>query len=594
MQCPLAPFQLIIVICLLLFTLTFDASHQSEILIIRHGRSRSRHSIEKDHARWGLKALTNLTLVEGHDGSLEFPDIDSNTELNILNFHVNNKGNVSITNSSSSKSSEWNGTVGSFEINFTHNPNPKANGDGRSGEKQTNFDDWVRQQRTTEMPKSDFLPSSSPVSLLPKSTATSSPTKQQHRSFTKSSKDISRTHGNGIEGAHEDVEKEHKNEIMLDIKNTVDKGIQYLKSHGNLNEIKIEINDFHSARVDDDANVRRRERNKIAYRTQFIPVAVKMDQTSHSSSSQNPSNQQQQHQPKQRHQQRRLIHDEHQQQQANEIKINGGKELGIVTILTSQSHQDTRNNAYSHRHPTKQLKSHSPHATSISSDMSQQQQHSIVDGIDSNSNLADVFYVPSSTEEPMLGDQAIHLSDEMKSSDQTAATPFDVDKSLKEDKNAAAAAAHSHAHADTSQHDDAGRSHDNVNSDAGTTVRAKENNSEVESIQNDEENTLDAIENINSHYYVEDIEGEPIEVEEYHQYDENLDETSKRNRQNLKRGRDVVTQFLKIVESQHSLGGNCTAGTETNLGEGVVDRYAQDRFRVEAEVAVNRANMLTR
>jgi len=26
----------------------------------------------------------------------------------------------------------------------------------------------------------------------------------------------------------------------------------------------------------------------------------------------------------------------------------------------------------------------------------------------------------------------------------------------------------------------------------------------------------------------------------------------------------------------------------------VVDRYAQDRFRVEAEVAVNRANMLTR
>jgi len=36
------------------------------------------------------------------------------------------------------------------------------------------------------------------------------------------------------------------------------------------------------------------------------------------------------------------------------------------------------------------------------------------------------------------------------------------------------------------------------------------------------------------------------------------------------------------------------AGTSLNLGEGVVDRYAQDRFRVEAEVAVNRANMLTR
>jgi len=57
---------------------------------------------------------------------------------------------------------------------------------------------------------------------------------------------------------------------------------------------------------------------------------------------------------------------------------------------------------------------------------------------------------------------------------------------------------------------------------------------------------------------------------------------------------DVVTRFLTIVESQQLLGENCTAGTDLNLGEGVVDRYAQERFRVEADVAVNRANMLTR
>ncbi|KAF5305326.1 hypothetical protein FQR65_LT07752 [Abscondita terminalis] len=57
---------------------------------------------------------------------------------------------------------------------------------------------------------------------------------------------------------------------------------------------------------------------------------------------------------------------------------------------------------------------------------------------------------------------------------------------------------------------------------------------------------------------------------------------------------DIVTRFLRIVESQHFLGENCTAGTDLNLGEGVVDRYAQERFRVEADVAVNRANMLTR
>lgn len=57
---------------------------------------------------------------------------------------------------------------------------------------------------------------------------------------------------------------------------------------------------------------------------------------------------------------------------------------------------------------------------------------------------------------------------------------------------------------------------------------------------------------------------------------------------------DIVTRFLHIVESQHTLGENCTAGTDLSLGEGVVDRYAQERFRVEADVAVNRANMLTR
>ena len=57
---------------------------------------------------------------------------------------------------------------------------------------------------------------------------------------------------------------------------------------------------------------------------------------------------------------------------------------------------------------------------------------------------------------------------------------------------------------------------------------------------------------------------------------------------------DIVTKFLRIVESQHFLGDNCTAGTDFNLGEGVVDRYAQERFRLEAEVAVNRANWLTR
>lgn len=64
--------------------------------------------------------------------------------------------------------------------------------------------------------------------------------------------------------------------------------------------------------------------------------------------------------------------------------------------------------------------------------------------------------------------------------------------------------------------------------------------------------------------------------------------------QNNKPNLDIVTKFLRIVESQSLMGENCTAGTDFNLGEGVVDRYAQERFRLEAEVAVNRANWLTR
>lgn len=52
---------------------------------------------------------------------------------------------------------------------------------------------------------------------------------------------------------------------------------------------------------------------------------------------------------------------------------------------------------------------------------------------------------------------------------------------------------------------------------------------------------------------------------------------------------DILTEHLQIIESQNSK--DCTAGTSKSLGEGVVDN---SRFQIEANVAVNRANMLTR
>lgn len=86
------------------------------------------------------------------------------------------------------------------------------------------------------------------------------------------------------------------------------------------------------------------------------------------------------------------------------------------------------------------------------------------------------------------------------------------------------------------------------------------------------------------------------ETGEYEENDDDDDVDAEKSAiENVRTGHiDIVTRFLRIVESQHLLGENCTAGTDLNLGEGVVDRYAQERFRVEADVAVNRANMLTR
>lgn len=45
--------------------------------------------------------------------------------------------------------------------------------------------------------------------------------------------------------------------------------------------------------------------------------------------------------------------------------------------------------------------------------------------------------------------------------------------------------------------------------------------------------------------------------------------------------RDKANVLLRIVESQQQLGGNCTAGTDLNMGEGVVDRYAQVRSPIQ-------------
>ncbi|XP_032671293.1 uncharacterized protein LOC116844192 [Odontomachus brunneus] len=83
-------------------------------------------------------------------------------------------------------------------------------------------------------------------------------------------------------------------------------------------------------------------------------------------------------------------------------------------------------------------------------------------------------------------------------------------------------------------------------------------------------------------------------VLDYTSYEELVNASDRGRRRPEAAQVDIVTRFLRIIENQHTLGENCTAGTDLNLGEGVVDQYAQERFRLEANLAVNRANMLTR
>ena len=512
----------------------FGLTSQSEILIIRHGRSRSRHSIEKDHLRWGLKALDNLTFVESHDELDESAENETNGELNVVSFYENNG---TLTPSSN----EFNSSIGSFEINFTQGPSKS----------QSHHHAHHRHRPHQQIPMTTELPKESPTSS--------------------SSLAISSKRG-----------VEQKKEIMTNIKSTVDKGIQYLKSHENLSEIKIEINDFMNPKRFFKANKLRS--HSIAKKDQ--PTSSSFKHKAHPNS-------------------------------PMQIRIDGGMNLGIVTILAPE-HEAKRNKVLSSSKKfnekitsqrigdTKTIRNHQAGSNRIDASL--------------NSNLADVFYVASSTEnsfdgnEKMQGDEPIDdknvqhqnkklLMDSLSSGSKKVrrtVAPFATTEivPIKHKESAdkvpvnvvyKTATENSHNQFDELLFNDQGTQDnqdlDGTNGESDGDDSFSQNDETFNESDEDVPITNEKLEdstNINGIYDVEDL------------YLSDFDETSRNNRKNLLRGRDVVTRFLQIVESQHVLGGNCTAGTALNLGEGVVDRYAQDRFRVEAEVAVNRANMLTR
>jgi hypothetical protein len=57
---------------------------------------------------------------------------------------------------------------------------------------------------------------------------------------------------------------------------------------------------------------------------------------------------------------------------------------------------------------------------------------------------------------------------------------------------------------------------------------------------------------------------------------------------------DIVQEFLSQVAYMEANKANCTPGVTFNLGEGIIAQYGLQRYRAQAMLAVNRANLLTR
>lgn len=551
-----------IAIWLITITTTIELTSQSEILIIRHGRSRSRHSAEKEHVRWGLKAFDNLTIFSEHRDSAA---ISSSLEGaagavtgeggNIVSFYEHN-GTLS-------PSSDFNGTIGSYEINYTFGPSRAAVA------MNSNSEEHGRHHHTQSHKN------------LPPSTTTEMTKIPVHVIMDRVVPKKIRRNGNG-----------RKAEIMTNIKSTVNKGIQYLKSHANLDEIEIEINDM-------NANRKR------------LTKGNKMRSTEE-------TQQKQQHKlPKQ-------------------IKMNGSKGKEFTSIVTVPMSNKSNAATAAMTPPFKSKKPASNH-------IKIHQAHNEID-LHIKSNLADNFYGQPNEKNHSphaAHKQNVHAADddgEMLSDEPAGkgnSNKMEIKESLMEKANQRKFDANQNrtvastrnvttdnlrkmnaTHANEISNNtyinktknldksqlNANQMSDNVDSHHDLIQNDDQNGGEeiIEdiSIQNDEisnENTIDLTFEGGEEEELDENSGNFNGIYQLEDFDlSNLDETSQNNRKNLMRGRDVVTRFLQIVESQHMLGNNCTAGTALNLGEGVVDRYAQDRFRVEAEVAVNRANMLTR
>lgn len=468
-------------------------SQSTDVLIIRHGRSRVRHSTEKDHLRWGLKAFDNLTLeyedvveLEGSGGN--GTSSSSSTQADAFGFY-----DINGTITASLSSFLYNNS--SYNLSYNNN-NGNTTTMSSMTTTTTTTNVAINQQREREIidPTHLLQQPIKPYSSL-------SSTKGNNNRKNNNIINVGVVAGTQQQKSSNNNKyvKVAKKQIMENIKKDVDKGLEYLRTHSDVLDATVSLIDMKIKRSEAIIKLQQQQQ-RLASSSTTVPTPTTTESSTLPPTTSTPS-----------------------------VQPIAKSDVVLRQIISEQQ------SIFSKLKPNLNNKFPPENNDKLKKSITAQQQHKY----DNNNNFPN-------TKESLTDSLPMIMSTSPTNNGPTHFTePEDYPAS------------------------------------------GSEANNEVESVENDDEltfimNDMEDLDGTNAAYQMEEIDLE------------DLDEVSRENRKNLIKGRDVVTTFLRIVESQHLLGANCTAGTALNLGEGVVDRYAQDRFRVEAEIAVNRANMLTR
>lgn len=457
-------------------TAAASPSSSSDVLMIRHGRSRVRHSTEKSHIRWGLQAFDNFTLIE-----YDYENPNGTNATYDVPYDVTGVGNQSMLDANSLMSAE------SVDVRPLSTSMP-----------------WHRSM-------SQWTPTSASTSSVP------------HKKLA-------------------------KKQIMESIRKDVNAGVEYLRTHAHLSVPTVSMPELRTIMLRKIG----KPLNKAAGGMSLAPDDAF------------------------------FVADE--PIQADDASVAGAADTSSpidTRIDKSELSLDANRSEITDKHH--------------------------LNGNDGKTNLQpnNRRKVSSSKRNGTIGAAAVATNDRKSNKN--------LNQSVSDQKTGGFAASHSDFNERQATGDDFGGHSRNPNDDdeqmndtrhevfgsgGGASDLPFSPSGLYSSAEANDEAAPgpDAIEEQTINLEINDELGDTVSNQ--HQIDyidlDDLDDISRNNRLKMKKGSDVLTRFLEIVESQHLLGANCTAGTALNLGEGVVDQYAQDRFRTTAEVAVNRANMLTR